>query len=167
MLRLRPYKPCDAETIVSWIKDERSFRKWCADCMSYPLTAESLKEYYQKEDNNPNYWTMVAFDDSGVVGQFIMRFVDEAKNYIRLGFIIVDSEKRGKGYGKEMLQLAKKYAFDVLKVDEIGLGVFENNESAYKCYQSVGFKALDQRGNYEMFGETWTCIEMKQSRIDE
>ena len=31
MLRLRPYKKCDAKYIVSWIKDEISFRKWCAD----------------------------------------------------------------------------------------------------------------------------------------
>ena len=28
MLRLRPYKKCDAKRIVSWIKDEISFRKW-------------------------------------------------------------------------------------------------------------------------------------------
>ena len=25
MLRLRPYKPCDAQTIVTWLKDEKSF----------------------------------------------------------------------------------------------------------------------------------------------
>lgn len=28
MLRLRPYKNCDAKTIVTWCKDEISFRKW-------------------------------------------------------------------------------------------------------------------------------------------
>ena len=27
-LRLRQYKPCDAENIVSWIKDEETLRKW-------------------------------------------------------------------------------------------------------------------------------------------
>lgn len=29
MLRLRPYKKCDAKYIANWIKDEVSFRKWC------------------------------------------------------------------------------------------------------------------------------------------
>ena len=27
-LRIRQYKPCDAEQIVSWIKDEEALRKW-------------------------------------------------------------------------------------------------------------------------------------------
>ena len=31
MLRLRPYKRCDAKTIVTWCKDEISFRKWSSD----------------------------------------------------------------------------------------------------------------------------------------
>ncbi len=30
MLRLRPYKPCDAEIIVSWQIDEDTFLKWSA-----------------------------------------------------------------------------------------------------------------------------------------
>ena len=30
-LILRPYKPKDAEAIVSWIKDEKDFRKWRLD----------------------------------------------------------------------------------------------------------------------------------------
>ena len=28
MLRLRPYKSCDAETIEKWIRDEDVFKKW-------------------------------------------------------------------------------------------------------------------------------------------
>ena len=31
MLRLRPYRKSDAEYIVTWIKDEVTFRKWSAD----------------------------------------------------------------------------------------------------------------------------------------
>ncbi len=31
-LIIRPYKPKDAEAIVSWIKDERNFRKWNSVC---------------------------------------------------------------------------------------------------------------------------------------
>ena len=31
MLRLRPYKKCDAAHICSWIKDERTFRRWSVE----------------------------------------------------------------------------------------------------------------------------------------
>ena len=30
-LRLRQYKSCDADSIVSWIKDEDTLRKWRSD----------------------------------------------------------------------------------------------------------------------------------------
>lgn len=44
-LRLRPYKPCDAKEIVTWCKDEFSFRQWSADRWeTYPLTAESMNK---------------------------------------------------------------------------------------------------------------------------
>lgn len=46
MLRLRPYKACDAKTIVSWIKDETAFRMWSADRFErYPMTQEDLNAH--------------------------------------------------------------------------------------------------------------------------
>lgn len=167
MLRLRPYKNCDAKYIVSWIKDEVSFRKWCADRFEkYPITPDELNEQYDSLKDADHFYEMTAFDESGVVGHFIMRFVDEEKTILRFGFIIVDDTKRGKGYGKEMLTLALKYAFDLLKVRKVTLGVFENNEAAYYCYKSVGFKdvELSKKEHYRVLGEEWNCLELEISR---
>lgn len=77
-------------------------------------------------------------------------------------FVIVDSEKRGKGYGKKMLILAKKYAFEILKAKRITLGVFENNPSAYFCYKVSGFSENKEEENFycDILGEKWKCIEM-------
>lgn len=167
MLRLRPYKNCDAKYIVSWIKDEVSFRKWCADRFEkYPITPDELNEQYASLKDADHFYEMTAFDESGVVGHFIMRFVDEEKTILRFGFVIVDDTKRGKGYGKEMLTLALKYAFDLLKVRKVTLGVFENNETAYHCYKSVGFKdvELPKKEYYRVLGEEWNCLELEISR---
>ena len=132
MMRLRPYKACDAAAIVPWIGDEVSFRKWCADRYDhYPITADDMNRHYDAFDESDSFYQMTAFDETGVVGHLIMRFVDEEKSVLRFGFIIVDAQKRGKGYGKQMLSLAVRYAFDILKADKITLGVFENNRPAY------------------------------------
>ena len=41
MLRLRPYNIKDAETILSWTKDEKAFYKWTAGVLgAYPLSVE-------------------------------------------------------------------------------------------------------------------------------
>lgn len=168
MLRLRPYKACDAKVIVSWIKDEVAFRKWCADRYeSYPITAEDMNAHYDGFADIDSFYQMTAFDETGVVGHLIMRFVDEEKKVLRLGFVIVDDAKRGMGYGKQMLQLAIQYAYDILKVDKITLGVFENNKSAYYCYKAAGFQDVEMKEElyFDILGEKWKCLELEHQLI--
>lgn len=71
--------------------------------------------------------------------------------------------ERGRGYGKEMLRLAIKYAFEILKVEKITLGVFENNMSAYHCYKSVGFQDVELEADeyYHVMDEDWKCVTIK------
>lgn len=164
MLRLRPYKDCDAKYIVGWTKDEVAFRQWSADRYeSYPITADDMNAYYASWKNTDNFYEMTAFDESGVVGHLTMRFTDEEKTILRFGFVIVDDTKRGMGYGKEMLTLALKYAFDILKASKVTLGVFENNTPAYHCYQAVGFQEItpDETEYYHVLGEDWKCLELE------
>ena len=52
MLRLRPYKTEDAEKILSWSNDEKSFYKWSAGILGeYPITKEQFSfEHYTSMD---------------------------------------------------------------------------------------------------------------------
>ena len=166
MLKLRPYKACDAETIVSWCKDEMSFRKWTSDRYdSFPITAEDMnKKYIDNNGDCPdldNFYPMTAFDERGIVGHLIMRFNNKEKSIVRLGFVIVDDAKRGKGYGKEMIQLATKYAFDFLGAEKVTLGVFDNNPEAYHCYKAVGFQEAGKEFNVMLGKEAWKVIELE------
>ena len=169
MLRLRPYKPQDAEYIAKWIIDERQYFQWSADRMNdYPLTAEKLNAHYEEYGKSDSFWTMTAIDEAGVPrGQLIMRFLDEEKNDLRFGFIIVDCAVRGKGYGKEMLRLAIRYAFDVLQVKRVSLGVFANNPKAAYCYEAAGLKEKGENSRYNCKvtlstgEEIWECIELE------
>ena len=172
MLRLRPYKACDAKTIVSWCKDEISFRKWTSDRYgSFPITEDDMNYKFLKCNGDcskeDNFYPMTAFDESGVVGHLIMRFTDEEKTTLRFGFVIVDDAKRGMGYGKEMLKLSLKYAFEILKVKKVTLGVFENNMPAYHCYKSAGFKdvELPEKIMCQVCGEMWSVLELEM--VDE
>lgn len=171
MLRLRPYKNCDAQFIVQWIKDELSFRKWSSDRYnSFPITAEDINKKYTELNGDciepDNFYPMTAFDENGVVGHLIMRFTDENKSVLRFGFVIVDDSKRGMGYGKEMLRLSIKYAFEIFKADKITIGVFENNPSAYYCYKSAGFRDIptEEPIYCSVMGEKWKCLEMELTK---
>ena len=166
-LRLRPYKPTDAEKIVSWIKDEEALRKWSSDRFgNFPITSDDINNKYLKSNGDcveqDNFYPFTAFDDSGVVGHLILRYTDTEKKVIRFGFVIVDDAQRGKGYGKKMLVLATKFAFDIFGAEKITLGVFDNNESAYYCYKAVGFVENGEEMFCEMFGKKWRIVEMEK-----
>ncbi len=164
MLRLRPYRESDAQYIVPWIQDERAFYLWSAGRLGeYPITSKALNEYYAAYRKQDDFFVMTAFDEAGVAGQLLMRFLDEAKLHLHFGFIIVASDRRGKGYGQEMLHLALKYAFDILKASKITLGVFETNQKACACYKKVGFRPNPHKEPdiYRLMGEEWTCMELE------
>jgi RimJ/RimL family protein N-acetyltransferase len=167
MLRLRPYRESDAKAIVTWIRSEQSFYQWSAGRLGeYPLKAENFSDYLRTYAGGEDFYQMTAFDEEGQAGHLFMRFLDEEKTSLRLGFIILDDSRRGKGYGREMLLLALQYAFEILRAQKVSLGVFENNPSAYRCYQAVGFS---DTGRYEMFsfmGEDWKCLELECSKED-
>ena len=173
MLKLRPYKPCDAQVILGWCKDEVTFRRWTSDRYdAYPITAEDMNKKYIDCNGDclepDNFFPMTAFDESGVVGHLIMRFTDEEKSVLRFGFVILNDAIRGKGYGKEMIRLALKYAFEILRVEKVTIGVFENNPAAYHCYKAVGFQnvKLEKEIRCQICGETWNILELELERKD-
>jgi len=156
MFGLRPYKTSDADTILSWCTDERTFCKWSAGKLgTYPPTKESF-EFVK------TMMPFTAFDEDGIVGFFILRQPGDNPDELRIGFVIVDPKKRGTGVGKAMMVLAVKYATEIYGVHRITIGVFENNLPAYYCYKAVGFKDVTPKKPeiYHILGEEWKCLEL-------
>ena len=167
-MRLRPYKPCDAAVILSWVKDEDTFRKWVTDRYPhYPITAEEMNEKYFRFKGDctepDNFYPMTAFDERGLVGHLILRFTDAEKTVLRFGFVIVDDSRRGEGIGKRMLRMAVRYAADFLKAKKITIGVLDNNPGALRCYLGVGFREVEQAEpvHYDLLGQRVKCIELE------
>lgn len=156
MISLRPYKVTDANVILSWCQDEKAFYQWTAGILgNYPITQN---EFGFVESLMP----FTAFDETGIVGFFTLRSPNESPDELRFGFVIVNPDKRGKGYGKAMLRLGLKFAFEIYGANKASLGVFENNLTAYYCYKSVGFHdiVLDAVETYHILGEEWKCKEL-------
>ena len=158
MLRLRPYKIEDADIIITWSKDEQVFYQWSAGIMGeYPLTQEKFRFV-------ESLMAFTAFDENEIVGFFTLRNPGGVIDELRMGFVIVDPSQRGRGKGKEMLELGLRYAFDVYGAKKVSLGVFENNEPAYYCYKAAGFKDVNEIETYKILDEEWKCAEMAIER---
>ncbi len=163
MVRLRPFKLTDAKYLLEWVKDERLFVMWCAKKFAYPLTQEQLIEYKNRYDNDENGWIFTALDGEGKpIGHLLMRRADYTEQSVHLGFVIINPNCQGKGLGKEMMRLAVKYAFEILKVTKVTLGVFANNPAAHHCYKAVGFEDTKYYEEFFPFqDEKWGLYDMK------
>ncbi|MBP5221208.1 MAG: GNAT family N-acetyltransferase, partial [Bacteroidaceae bacterium] len=118
---LRPFMPSDAAKIMSWNKDKRAFRLWSADRFGdFPAEPSELTAQFDDDRKIP----LVAMADNEVVGFIMMRYPTDDNSLIRLGFVIIDDSKRGKGYGSKMLRLAIDHARNELGAKRISLGVF-------------------------------------------
>ena len=157
-MTLRPFTIDDAPIILSWIKVKTAFRKWSADRYpTFPPKPEDMVAQYAAD----NVFPFTAINNDGkIVGHIMLRYPDPSKAIIRFGFVIVDDQLRGKGYGKQMLQLAIQKAKQEFGAKKITLGVFDNNPSAFYCYESIGFEVTDN-DTYPIDGEEWTEKEME------
>ncbi len=162
-MKLRRYRPGDAETILTWIRDEYAFRQWSADRYDhYLVTPEEVDRMYAEASTAGPFYPFTAVDGQGIAGHLILRRPDPSGEIVRFGFVIVDSGRRGQGLGKRMLRLALDHAFGVLKARKVTLGVFENNPAARFCYRAAGFREAPAEGPvfYRVLGEDWKCLEM-------
>ena len=161
-MRIRPYIPGkDYEYVSKWVDDERTHAFWCANRLPYPITQQSFHVFLEK---NAVDWTdnaYIATENDGQAVGFFCYSVNTTDNIGFLKFVIVDKTKRGKGYGKEMLNLALQYAFQITGANAVQLNVFNENALAKQCYEKVGFveRSID-KDVFPYKDELWSRCNM-------
>ena len=161
-MRLRPFiSGCDFNEIKNWISNERTHAMWCANLIKYPIEKENFNHVMLEEAAMYGDSPYVATTNAGKIVGFFCYSVNLSTNEGMLKFVMVHPSKRGKGLGKEMLQLAIEYAFNITKVDAVQLNVFPENTMAKKCYESVGFvERKTDVGVFRFKDESWGRCNM-------
>lgn len=164
MLRLRPYREGDAACTVAWARalSEEAHFLWCGGRFSYPMTAEAWQTHLadMAAEGNAFLWTALTAEGTPA-GYFVLRRIDYAAGSARVSYVLLDPALHGRGLGTEMLRLALVYAFNVLGVDEVTLGVMIHNVPAYRAYLSAGFRFSDTDYEANLFcGEVYGARDM-------
>ena len=161
-MRLRPYiKSKDFKYITGWIDNERSHALWCANNFPYPITAETFHGFLEKTMEEWTIGAFVATNDHGNIVGFFRYSVNTKSNEGFLASVIVDNKLRGKGYGKEMILLALRYAFEMTGAELVQLNVFTENTDAKRCYERLGF--VERSVEKDVFAyqdELWSICNM-------
>jgi aminopeptidase-like protein/methionyl-tRNA formyltransferase/RimJ/RimL family protein N-acetyltransferase len=119
-------------------------------------TIEGLKEYIQKQIDNPNSIFVGVFDkeNNTHIGNIKLEPIEWHKKRATFGILIGNKDYWGKGIGTEATQLIVNYAFDKLDLVELELGVIEQNKKAIRVYEKIGFKTVNVEKDSIKHGDT-------------
>ena len=141
-LYLSPMNVEDAETYVNWLSDRKVTDN--LGMTSSVVRVPGEKEYIESKKNNDYDFSIVLNDDT-IIGNISLMHVDLVSGKATLGIFIGDEENRNKGYGTEAIKLLVDYGFNILRLHNIDLNVFDFNEGAIKSYKKAGFKEYGRR----------------------
>jgi RimJ/RimL family protein N-acetyltransferase len=139
-VRLTAVTPTDLPVLTKWWADA-DFLRLYDSVPAYPKTEAQLAkriEEGQKGDTTFLFGIRPLTSDD-LLGLLELDGVMWSHGTTFVSIAIGDEENRGKGYGREAMQLALDFAFRELNLHRVCLTVFSYNPAASKLYESLGF----------------------------
>lgn len=110
--------------------------------------APAEREFFLQRASRKNDWASfkesVSFGiktkDGGIIGTISGMFIDTRNRNMMLGLGISAPTERGKGYGRQAIELFVDFAFLEMNMHRVYLGCFTFNEKAARLYERIGFR---------------------------
>jgi [ribosomal protein S5]-alanine N-acetyltransferase len=142
LVKLRPFREDDYHQTFIWRSDSE-LRK-LAQFHFFPITESLEKEWLesilQSKSDKTISLAIEEKKENTLIGYFKLNNINWVSRTALLGILIGAKDARGKGYGKETMQLGLHYAFQILNLRKISLEVLECNNAAVALYKKNGFK---------------------------
>jgi RimJ/RimL family protein N-acetyltransferase len=140
-LRLTALSSVDLPIITAWYNDAGFLRLYDAR-PAYPKSEETLREDLEEGRKKADAFLFAARPVNGeeLIGYVELDGILWPHRVAWLGLGIGERANWGKGYGREMLALALRFAFSELNLHRVQLTVFSYNERAIAMYEKAGFR---------------------------
>ncbi len=146
---LRALEPEDLEFIHAVENDESI---WEVSNTQTPYSKFLIKEYLEqahKDIYEVKQLRLVISDYQDATLGLIDLFDFDFKNKrAGVGLLIKDSVNRGKGYGKEALELLVNYSFYHLALHQLYCNINEENINSIHLFENQGFKKIGVKKNW-------------------
>ena len=151
-ISLSPLVQEDLDKLWLWINDKEISQYLTVYRRLFSKEAE--KEWLNKtlmDTENPTF-AILSNTNKNIIG-VVSLTVDKENNNSVLGIFIGEKNLWNKGLGTEAIILLLDYAFNVLNLHKVWLGVFSFNKRAYQVYQKVGFKEVGRLREHIRVGD--------------
>ena len=85
-------------------------------------------------------FSIITTEDNIPIGYTAIKGINNKEKMAEIGIAIMDHHYRNRGFGKEIIGLVSRYAFETLGLDTISLTVFSSNIRAIQVYEKNGFQ---------------------------
>jgi diamine N-acetyltransferase len=135
---LRAVELEDSRIISAWLNDRETNRYLQ---VIYPVSKRYSDAYVMEADEDKSK-KMFIIDNSDMksIGLVVFSNIKWEFRNCEIGIAIYDKNHRRRGYGRDGLETAIKFAFDDMNMHLIYLNVYEANEGAINLYKSLGFR---------------------------
>ena len=144
--------------------DEESielFAKWFNDfdmtvnlgMINEIINKEKEKSFIDELAKKGSIFAIVDLKTDKLIGSCGIFDINQIDKLIEFGISIGDKDYRGKGYGKEAINLLLDFGFNVLNYHNIMLRVFSFNTKAMGLYKKLGFKEIGRRREAREIGD--------------
>ncbi len=152
---LRALEPEDLEFVYQVENDERI---WEVSNTQTPYSRFLIKQYLENAHQDiyeaKQLRLVICTNRDKVVGLIDLFDFNPTFRRAGLGILILNKEQRGKGYGKEALQLVIKYGKTHLHLHQLYASITEDNSVSQDLFTKAGFKFIGQR-------KDWTIVNGK------
>lgn len=149
---LSPPSLDDAELWAAWFND-LEVSLLLGDEVYTQQTVDGYREMIARIWKQPEpVFTIVDRATNRSIGRCLLFAVNAVDRCAMLGIAIGEREFRGKGYGTEAVRLLLDYAFNLLNLNNVMLGVYAFNQAAIHCYRKVGFQEIGRRRQARIVG---------------
>ena len=160
---LRALEPTDLEALYRW---ENDTALWAVSDTIAPYSRESLWNYLENYTGDlyaqRQLRLMVTLADDGTpAGTIDFLNFDPLNNRAELGLFIA-SELRGKGLGRQALELLTAYARDHLGLRELHVFIAIDNEVCLKLFEDFGYRRVGVLQSWVKRGSNYRDVAILQ-----
>jgi RimJ/RimL family protein N-acetyltransferase len=139
-VRLTAVTPADLPVLTNWWADA-DFLRLYDSVPAYPKTEAQLAKRIEagQKGETTFLFGIRPLSTNDLLGLLELDGVMWSHGTTFVSIAIGDEENRGKGYGREAMQLGLNFAFRELNLHRVCLTVFSYNQAATKLYESLGF----------------------------
>ncbi len=142
---LSPVTPDDAALWARWLND-LAVALPLGDEAYATITLEDQRKVVDDVcSHHDHVFTIVERHTDRAIGRCMLFAINTTDRTAEVGIFIGEKDRWGQGNGTEAMRLLLDYAFNLLNLNSVMLGVFDFNERAIRSYRSLGFKEIGRR----------------------